>query len=128
MEQVGAGPVKDGHEVVADGLDAELGQVADALLVVLDVLVARRQADLDVVVDVDGLDDGGVEAGSMDLVYDLLDLGLLPDLAGHFAVQGPDDLLNTGDLLNVAQGDGVIALTIPAPTHFHRHVVLLLFV
>ena len=67
MEQVGTGPVKDGHEVVADGLDAELGQVADALLVVLDVLVARRQADLDVVVDVDGLDDGGVEAGSMDL-------------------------------------------------------------
>ena len=128
VEQVGAGPVKDGHEVVADGLDAELGQVADALLVVLDVLVARRQADLDVVVDVDGLDDGGVEAGSMDLVYDLLDLGLLPDLAGHFAVQGPDDLLNTGDLLNVAEGDGVIALTIPAPTHFHRHVVLLLFV
>ena len=72
--------------------------------------------------------DDYVKAGSMNLVYDLLDLGLLPDLAGHFAVQGPDDLLNTGDLLNVAQGDGVIALTIPAPTHFHRHVVLLLFV
>ena len=48
MEQVGARPVEDGHEVVADGLDAELGQVADALLVVLDVLVARRQADLDI--------------------------------------------------------------------------------
>ena len=45
-----------------------------------------------------------LEAGSVDLVYDLLDLGLLPDLAGHFAVQGPDDLLNTGDLLNVARG------------------------
>ena len=74
------------------------------------------------------LEKAGVKAGSMDLVYDLLNLGLLPDLAGHFAVQGPDDLLNTGDLLNVAQGDGVIALTIPAPTHFHRHVVLLLFV
>ena len=128
VEQVGAGPVKDGHEVVADGLDTELGQVADALLVVLDILVAGGQADLDVIVDIDGLNDGGAEASRVDLVYDLLDLGLLPDLAGHFTVQGPDDLLNTGNLLNVAQGDGVIALTIPAPTHFHRHVVLLLFV
>ena len=128
VEQVGAGPVKDGHEVVADGLDAELGQVADALLVVLDVLIAGGQTDLDVIVDIDGLNYGGAEAGRVDLVYDLLDLGLLPDLAGHLAVQRPDDLLNTGNLLDVAQGDGVIALTIPAPTHFHRHVVLLLFV
>ena len=29
VEQVGTGPVEDGHEVVADDLDAELGQVAD---------------------------------------------------------------------------------------------------
>ena len=128
VEQIGAGPVEDGHEVVADDLDAELGQVADALLVVLDILVAGGQADLDVVVDVDGLDDGGAEAGRVDLVDDLLDLVLLPDLAGHLAVQRPDDLLDTGNLLDVAQGDGVIALTIPAPTHFHRHMVLLLFV
>ena len=35
-----AGPVEDGHKVVADDLDTELGQVADALLVVLDVLIA----------------------------------------------------------------------------------------
>ena len=53
VEQVGTGPVKDGHKVVADDLDTELGQVADALLVVLDVLVAGGQADLDVIVDID---------------------------------------------------------------------------
>ena len=43
-------------------------------LVVLDVLVAGGQADLDVVVDVDRLDNVHVEAVSVDLVCDLLDL------------------------------------------------------
>ena len=121
VEQVGAGPVEDGHEVVADDLDTELGQVADALLVVLDVLIAGGQADLDVVVDVDRLDNVHVEAVSVDLVCDLLDLVDLPDLAGHLAVQRPDDAGHAGDLLDVAEGDGVVALAIPAPTHFHRH-------
>ena len=119
--QVGAGPVEDGHEVVADDLDTELGQVADALLVVLDVLIAGGQADLDVVVDVDRLDNVHVEAVSVDLVCDLLDLVDLPDLAGHLVVQRPDDAGHAGDLLDVAEGDGVVALAIPAPTHFHRH-------
>ncbi len=32
VEQVGTGPVEDGHEVVADDLDTELGQVADHCL------------------------------------------------------------------------------------------------
>ena len=121
VEQVGAGPVEDGHEVVADDLDTELGQVADALLVVLDVLIAGGQADLDVVVDVDRLDNVHVEAVSVDLVCDLLDLVDLPDLAGHLVVQRPDDAGHAGDLLDVAEGDGVVALAIPAPTHFHRH-------
>ena len=121
MEQVGTGPVKDGHEVVADDLDAELGQVADALLVVLDILVAGGQTDLDVVVDIDGLDHVHIEAVSVDLVCDLLDLVDLPDLAGHLVVQRPDDAGHAGDLLDVVEGDGVVALTIPTPTHFHRH-------
>ena len=121
MEQVGTGPVKDRHKVVADGLDAELSQVADALLVVLDILVAGRQTDLDIIVDVHGLHDGSVEAVGMDLIDNFLDLVFFPDLAGHLAVQRPNDLLNTGDLLDISQRDGVVALTIPAPTHFHRH-------
>ena len=121
VEQVGTGPVKDGHEVVADDLDTELGQVADALLVVLDILVARRQADLDVVMDVDRFHNIHIEAVGVDLVCDLLDLIDLPDLAGHLVVQCPDDAGHAGDLLDVVQRDGVVALTIPTPTHFHRH-------
>ena len=127
VEQVGTGPVKDGHEVVADDLDTELGQVADALLVVLDVLVAGGQADLDVIVDIDRLDHVHVEAVSVDLIGYLLDLVDLPDLAGHLVVQRPDDAGHAGDLLDVAQADGIVALAIPAPTHFHRHRKILLF-
>ena len=92
-----------------------------ALLVVLDVLIAGGQADLDVVVDVDRLDDVHVEAIGVDLVCDLLDLVDFPDLAGHLVVQCPDDAGHAGDLLDVAEGDRVVALAIPAPTHFHRH-------
>ncbi len=111
MEQVGTGPVKDRHEVVADGLDTELGQVADALLVVLDVLVAGGQTDLDVIVNVDRLNDGSIEAVRMDLIDDGLDLVLFPDLTGHLAVQGPDDLLNTGICLMSASVMG----SLPSP-------------
>ena len=119
--------LSEGHEVVADDLDTELGQIADALLVVLDVLVAGGQADLDVIVDVDRLDHVHVEAVSVDLIGYLLDLVDLPDLAGHLVVQRPDDAGHAGDLLDVAQADGIVALAIPAPTHFHRHRKILLF-
>ena len=127
VEQIGTGPVEHRHEVVADDLDTELGQIADALLVVLDVLVAGGQADLDVIVDVDRLDHVHVEAVSVDLIGYLLNLVDLPDLAGHLVVQRPDDAGHAGDLLDVAQADRIVALAIPAPTHFHRHRKILLF-
>ena len=60
-------------------------------LVVLDVLVAGGQADLDVIVDIYRLDHVHVEAVSVDLISYLLDLVDLPDLAGHLVVQRPDD-------------------------------------
>ena len=121
MEQVSAGPVKDRHEVIADNLNAKLGQVADALLVVFDILVAGRQADLDIVMDVHRFNNVAVEAVSVDLIHDFLDLVLFPNLTGHFVVQSPNDAGNAGNLLDVAEGDGVVVLTIPAPTHLHRH-------
>jgi hypothetical protein len=127
VEQIGTGPVEHRHEVVADDLDTELGQIADALLVVLDVLVAGGQADLDVIVDVDRLDHVHVKAVGVDLIGYLLDLVDFPDLAGHLVVQRPDDAGHAGDLLDVAQADGIVALAIPAPTHFHRHRKILLF-
>ena len=128
VEQVGTGPVEDGHEVVADDLDAELGQVADALLVVLDQSVAGGLADLDVIMDVDGLDDVAVEAVSVQLVHDLLDFFLGPNFTGHLVMQSPNDAGNAGDLLDVGQLDGIIAFAVPTETHVHRHSKFLHYV
>ena len=38
MEQAGARPVENGHKIIADRLDAKSGQIAQAGLVVFDVL------------------------------------------------------------------------------------------
>ena len=59
--KVRARPVKDGHEVVAYHVDALVTEVFQGLDVVFDVLIARRQTDLDVVVDVDGLNAGNFQ-------------------------------------------------------------------
>ena len=121
MEQVGAGPVEDGHEVVADHLHAELLQVPHGLDVVLNVLVPGGQAHLDVIVDVDGFHHVHVEAVGLQLLLDLGDLLFLPDLAGLLVVQGPDDAGHARDLLDVRQLDAVVALAVPAKAHLHRH-------
>ena len=42
MEQIGACPVKYGHEVVADGVDALSCQVAQTLAIDADLLIAVR--------------------------------------------------------------------------------------
>ena len=121
VEQVGTGPVEDRHEVVADDLHAELGQVADALLVVLDQAVPSGLADLDVVMDVDRFHHIAVEAVGVELVHDLLDLVFFPNFTGHFVVQSPNNAGDTGDLLDVGQLDLVIAFAVPTETHVHRH-------
>ena len=108
MEQIRTGPVENRHEVVADDLDAKLGQIADALLIVLDVLVAGGQADLDVIVNIDRLNHVHIKAVGVDLIGYLLDLVHFPNLTGHFVVQRPDDAGHTGDLLDVAQADGIV--------------------
>ena len=66
--------------------------------------------------DVHRFNNVAVEAVSVDLIHDFLDFVLFPDLTGHFVVQSPDDGADTGDLLDVVQCDGVVALTIPTPT------------
>ena len=122
MEQVGAGPVKDGHEIVADDLHAILCQIADADLVVFDQGVPGGQTDLNVIVNVDGFHHLGIEAVGVNLVNHFLDFRFFPDFAGHLVMQGPDDAGHAGNLLNVGEAHRVISLTIPAPTHFHRHI------
>ena len=122
VEQIGTSPVEDGHEVVADHLNSEFGQVADALLVVLDVCISGRQTDLDVVMDVDRFHHIHVEAVLVQLTLDFCNLMLLPDLTGHFVVECPHDSRHAGDLLDVGQLDPVVPFTVPAESHLHWHI------
>ena len=123
MEKIAAGPVKDGHKVIADNFYAELGQVANALLVVFDEGITGRLADFDVIVNVNGFNDVAVKAVSVQLIHDLGDLRFFPDFAGHFVMQSPDDGAYTGDLLDVRQFDLVVAFSVPAETHLHWHII-----
>ena len=117
--QIGAQPVKHRHEVVDDDLHAHLGQVADRLAVLGDILVPGRQPHFDVLVDVDGLDDLALQTGLVDVVHIGLALLVGPHLAGGLLVQHAHEAAHAGDLLDLLQGDGVTALAVPAECHFH---------
>ena len=125
VEQVGAGPVEDGHEVVADDLHTELAQVAHGGLVILDVLVTGGLADLDVVMNVDGFHNIHIEAVGLQLLLNLRDLVHFPNFAGHLVMQRPDNAGYAGDLLDIGKRDFIIAFAIPTETHLHRHNVFL---
>ena len=127
MEQICTRPVKNRHEVVADYLDAELAEVQDALLIILDQGVSCRQADLDIVVNIDRLNDLRIETVSVDLIYYLTYLILFPDFTGHLVVQSPDNACNSGDLFDVTQSDRVVTFAVPTPSHFHWHILPSLF-
>ena len=121
VEEVASCPVEYRHEVVADNLNAELCNVADALLVVFDVFVACREADFDVIVNVDRLDNIHVEAVLIKLALNLGNLLFLPDFARHLVVKRPDDTVNAGDLLDIGKADFIVAFAVPAESHFHNY-------
>jgi hypothetical protein len=61
----------------------------------------------------------------MELVHHFLDFMLLPNFAGHFVMQGPNDAGNARDLLDVAELDLVVAFAVQTETHVHRHIYFL---
>ena len=79
--EVGAGPVGDRHEIVADRPDAGGGDGADRRLVVVDQLAEAAGAGLDVLVHDDALDDRPVEPAGLDLGLALRDLVERPGAA-----------------------------------------------
>ena len=97
--KVGAQPVEHRHEVIDDDLDAVLGEVSYSGAVVCDVLIARGQTELDVLMDVDGLNDFAFESSGVDFIDVALYLVLVPDLARGLIVQKAHDTGHAGDLL-----------------------------
>ena len=98
VEQVGAGPVEYGHEVVADAVDALGREVAQALLVDLNLVVAVRTAVLDGLYYWQALDDAPAHAVTLDILAQVADLLTGPYFPKGYVVQGGDDALDA-DLL-----------------------------
>ena len=120
--QICAQPVKHRHEVVDDHLDAILGQIADAGLVVLDILVARGQSEFDILMHIDALDDFALKPRSMNLFDVAADFILFPRLACRLVVQHTHEPRAARNLLDLLERDLVAVAAIPAKCHFHTHI------
>ncbi len=113
LVELSAGPVKDGHKVVADALDARFAQAADILLVIFDVAVAGGLAQLDVLVDGDALDDLKVQPRVLGDLFEVRDALPAPELPGRDVVDGGYDAVHVGDLADVLDFHRVVR-AIPA--------------
>ena len=113
MVELRARPVKDRHEVVADAADARLGQPADVLAVILDVPLARRLAELDVLVHRHALDHLEQKARVLDLLFQRRNALAAPHLADGHVVHGGDDRLHARDLPDVFKRNLIVA-AVPA--------------
>ena len=94
-------------------------QIAQTFLIVLNVLLALRRAELDRLVHVDALDDINIEAVLRRLRLDRSDARLRPNLARRQIVQRPNDAAHARNLADLFEGDGVITFAIPAESGFH---------
>ncbi len=126
VEQVGACPVENGHEIVGDDLDACRGKVAQGDIIVFDILVAGGTADLDIVMDVDRLDNIDIEARGFDNSLFLCDFFGFPDFAGLLMVQRPDDAGHAGNLPDLVEGNRIVPFSVPAECHLHSNFLLLM--
>ena len=70
LVQLGPGPVKNRHKVVADHLYARLAQPPHRLPVVVDIRVPSGQAQLDVLMDIDALNDLHLQASGIDFLFE----------------------------------------------------------
>ena len=119
LGQIGARPVEDGHEVVAQHRNAQLAHGADALAVLVEQAIARGTPELDVLVHRDALDDGELHSVAIDHLAEAFELGLRPRVADRHVVQRGDDAGDAGDLSDVRQRDRVVGPE-PAEGHVHR--------
>ena len=113
MGQVGACPVEHGHEVVADAVDALGRQVAQALLVDLNLLVAVRAAILDGLHHGQALDHRPPHAVALDVFAQVANL-----LAGPHLAQGRHYALHANLFQHGKRN--LVLLAKPSPCSFHK--------
>src|SRR5208283_1741879 len=116
--EIGAAPVGDRHEIVAEHLHAGPGGVADRLLVIVDFLPEGARTRLDLLADADAFDHRPDEAGPLDLRPALEDLVLAPRLAPVHVMERGDDA-HRPSLGDVVEADWVVRPE-PAPGLQHE--------
>jgi hypothetical protein len=121
VEKVGSRPVEHRHEIVADNLDAELLKVFKRLLVIFNIAVTRRKPYFDIVMDIYTLNDIRIKAIGLNLIYHLFYLIRFPYLSGLLVVKRPHDSVNSRNLTDLAEGNGIVALAVPAKSHLHLY-------
>ena len=126
LGQLRAGPVEDGHEIVAYHFDAGLCGVAQGLDVVFDVLVAAGKAELDVFVDVDAFQILEYEVVRFGLLLNMKQRLYRPHFADGNVEQCADDAVHAGDLVDLLQCNLVVFFSVPTEGHSHAHTGLLL--
>ncbi len=118
VQEVGACPVEHGHEVVADGVYAFGREVAERLLIHLNLLVAVGAAVLDGLHHGQRLDDAPAHAVRLDVLTQLVYLFAGPYLAEGHVVQCGDDAFDP-NLSELCKGY-LILLAKPTPCSFHN--------
>ena len=103
MGQIGTGPVKDRHEVVADDPDAALRQHADVFPVVFDEGVPGGIAPLDVLVNAEAVHKLKLQAVGLDLLLQAQHLRPVPHLPQGQMIEGGDNAVQVGNLRVLAQ-------------------------
>ena len=126
VEQVSARPVQNGHEVVADAMDALCRQVAQTLLIHLNLVVAVRTAILDGLNDWQRLYHAPAHAVALDIRLQIVNLLTCPNLTKGHIVQCGDDTFDT-DLSQLCKRN-LVLLAKPSPSSFHSLFVFKLFI
>ena len=119
--EIGAGPVEDRHEVVADGGDAAGGEIAQRLAVIVEERLEVALAELDRLGHRQALHHAPAQAErcvALDQRLSPLDLLLGPDHAVGDLVQRRDDAGRPG-LPRIGEPDHVVRAE-PTPSLFHK--------
>ena len=120
MHEVCARPVEDGHEVVADRVYPFSSEVAQALLVDSNLLIAVGTAVFDGFGDGQTLYHAPAQPRGLDVFAEVAYLLARPDLAERYVVQGGDNAFDA-NLAEHSEGY-LIVLSEPTPSEFHFFV------
>src|SRR3954470_951905 len=116
--EIGARPVEDGHEVVAEYAHARVADCANARRVVVDEPIARRPPELDVLVNGNALDDRERESRVVHARREPLNVVARPRFADGHVVECADDSAHAWNLADVRERNGIVGAE---PTEGEEH-------